>query len=273
VGLNYFQVMGTRIFAGRDFVPLDLETNTRAVIVNRAFARRYWPIENPIGQVFRIGDSIQAATAIVVGVAQDGPINQIGEEPEPYMYLPFPKGYLGELAVLLETAGDPTALAGSFRETIRAIDKSITPYLMSSLKEVVRQGLYDREVMATFMGSFGLLGLVLASFGLYGIVSYAVSQRTREIGLRMALGARQRDALIMVLKQGLLLSLLGMALGIPLSFATSYFLRSALYQVSPADPSALAGTALLLVSVALLASYLPARRAARVDPMIALRHQ
>jgi len=123
------------------------------------------------------------------------------------------------------------------------------------------------------MGSFGILGLTLASFGLYGIVSYTVSQRTKEIGLRMALGAQRSDALRLVLRQGLVLALMGTAMGLPLALAASYSLRSALYQVSPADPGALVGTALLLIAVALCASYIPARRAARVDPMVSLRQQ
>jgi putative ABC transport system permease protein len=144
---------------------------------------------------------------------------------------------------------------------------------MSTLQETLRQGLYDREMMVTFMGSFGLLGLMLASFGLYGIVSYTFSQRAREIGVRMALGAQPSDALRMVLRHGLRLALLGTAIGIPIALAVSYSFGSALYQVNPADPTALAGPAVLLVAVALLASYIPARRATKVDPMVALRHQ
>ncbi|MBZ5499468.1 MAG: FtsX-like permease family protein [Acidobacteriia bacterium] len=123
------------------------------------------------------------------------------------------------------------------------------------------------------MGAFGLFRLILASFGLYGIVSYTVSQRTREIGLRMALGAQRSDALLMVLRHGLRLSLLGAAIGLPLALGASYCLRTAFYQVSPADPIAIGGTALLLMAVARLASYIPARRATKVDPMVALRHQ
>ena len=144
---------------------------------------------------------------------------------------------------------------------------------MSTLQDTLRQGLYEREMLVTFMASFGLLGLMLASFGLYGIVSYTFSQRTREIGVRMALGAQPRDARRMVLRHGLRLALLGIAIGIPIALVVSYALGSALYQVSPADPTALAGTAFLLMAVALLASYIPARRATKVDPMVALRHQ
>ncbi len=144
---------------------------------------------------------------------------------------------------------------------------------MDTLKQVIRQGLYDQEMLASFMGSFGLLGLVLASLGLYGVVSYAVSQRTREIGLRMALGAQRRDALRLVLRQGLTLALVGTALGLPLAYGAGFLLGTVLYQVSPGDPFALAGTALLLIAVALCASYVPARRAASIDPMVALRDQ
>lgn len=270
---NYFQTMGTRILRGRDFTSLDFGSNAKAVLVSEAFARRFWPKEDPLGQVIHIGDPSKPDLSTIIGVVQDGPVNQIGEDPQPYMYLPLVRGFDGELTMLVETAGDPGALASAFRQAVHTIDKSVSPLLMSTLKETLRQGLYDREMMVTFMGSFGLLGLMLASFGLYGIVSYTFSQRTREIGLRMALGAQRSDALRMVLRHGLRLALLGTAIGIPIALVVSYSLGSALYQVSPADPTALAGTALLLVAVALLASYIPARRATKVDPMVALRHQ
>jgi predicted permease len=273
VGPNYFQTMGTRILRGRDFTSLDFGLNAKVVIVSEAFARRFWPKEEPLGQVIHIGDPSKADLSTIIAVVQDVPVNRIGEDPQPYMYLPLLRGFNGELTMLVETAGDPGALASAFRQAVHTIDKSVSPFLMSTLKETLRQGLYDREMMATFMGSFGLLGLMLASFGLYGIVSYTFSQRTREIGLRMALGAQRSDALRMVLRHGLRLALLGTAIGIPIALGVSYSLGSALYQVSPADPTALAGTALLLVAVALLASYIPARRATKVDPMVALRHQ
>lgn len=273
VGPNYFQTMGTRILRGRDFTPLNFGSSAKVVLVSEAFARRFWSKEDPLGQVIRIGDSPLAYASTIIGVVQDGPVTRIGEVPEPYMYLPLVRGYDGELTLLVETAGDPGALASPLRQAVRAIDKSVSPLLMSTLKETVRQGMYDREMMATFMGAFGLLGLILASFGLYGIVSYTVSQRTREIGLRMALGAQRGDALRMVLRQGLGLVLLGTAIGLPLALTASYYLRSAFYQVSPVDPTAVGGTTLLLIGVALLASYIPARRATKVDPMVALRHQ
>jgi predicted permease len=273
VGPNYFQIMGTRILRGRDFTSLEFGSNAKVVLVSEAFARRFWPKEDALGQVIHFGDPSKADSSTIIGVVQDGPVNRIGEAPQPYMYLPLVRGFGAELTMLVETTGDPGALAGAFRQTARTIDKSVSPLLMSTLQDTLRQGLYDREMMVTFMGSFGLLGLMLASFGLYGIVSYTFSQRTREIGVRMALGAQPRDALRMVLQHGLRLALLGTAIGIPIALAVSYSLSSALYHVSPADPTALAGTALLLVAVALLASYIPARRATKVDPMVALRHQ
>ena len=273
VGPNYFQTMGTRILRGRDFTSQDFGSGGKVMLVSEAFARRYWPDKDPLGQVIRIGDPPQKYAATIIGVVQDGAVIRIGEDPQPYMYLPLVRGYANELTMLVETAGDPGALASAFRQTVHTIDKSVSPFLMSTLKETLRQGLYEREMTMTFIGSFGLLGLMLASFGLYGIVSYTSSQRTREIGLRMALGAQQSDALRMVLRHGLRLALLGTAIGIPIALLVSYSLGSALYQVSPADPAALVGTALLLVTVALLASFIPALRATKVDPMVALRHQ
>jgi predicted permease len=273
VGSSYFRTMGIPILQGRDFSPQDINSAAKVVLVNDVLARLYWPNGDAIGQIMRMGDSPQADAYTIIGVVQTGPVVRIGEKPEPYLYLPLTGGFAGELTMLVETGGDPGALAGAFRQTVHTVDKSVSPLLMSTMKETLRQGLYEREMMMTLMGAFGLLGLMLASFGLYGIVSYTFSQRTREIGLRMALGAQRSDALRMVLRHGLRLALLGTANGIPLALAVSYSLSSALYQVSPADPTALAGTALLLVAVALLASYIPARRATKIDPMVALPSQ
>ena len=273
VGLNYFRTMGIRMLRGRDLTPQDISSSAKVVLVNDALARRYWPYGDSLGHIMHIGDTPQADGYTIVGVVQDGPVNKIGEAPQPYMYLPLVRGFAGELTLLVATAGDPGALANAFRHTVHTIDGTVSPFLMNTLKETLRQGLYDREIMVSFMGSFGLLGLMLASFGLYGIVSYTFSQRTREIGLRMALGAQRGDALRMVLLHGLRLALLGTAIGIPIALVVSHLFAGALYQVSPADPTAPVGTALLLVTVALLASYIPARRATMVDPIVALRHQ
>lgn len=273
VGQNYFQTMGTGILRGRDFTSLDFGSNAKVVLVSEAFTRRFWPKEDSLGKVIYLGESSQANVCTIIGVVRDGPVNKIGEDPQPYMYLPLVRGFNGELTMLVETAGDPGDLASAFRQAVHVIDKRVSPFLMSTLKETLRQGLYDREMVVTFLGSFGLLGLLLASFGLYGIVSYTFSQRTREIGLRMALGAQPSDARRMVLRHGLHLALLGTGIGIPIALLVSYSFSNALYQVNPADPAALVGTALLLVAVALLASYIPARRATKVDPMVALRHQ
>ncbi len=273
VDSGYFRTMGTGILRGRDFTAQDIGSIARVIIVNQTFARSFWPDAEPLGQVIRIGLPPRTDAFTVVGIAQDGPINKIGAIPEPYFYQPFVRGFSGELSVLVEIAGNPGALAGPVRKAIHSLDKDVSPYIINTLKEVIRQGLYDQEMLASFMGSFGLLGLILASFGLYGIVSYTVGQRTREIGLRMAMGAQRSDALLLILRQGLILALLGTAIGLPIALATGFYLGHELYQVSPADPVALGGTALLLVAVALFASYIPARRATRVDPMIALRRQ
>jgi predicted permease len=273
VDAGYFRTMGTALLRGRDFTAQDISSDARVIIINQTFARSFWPNTDPIGQVIRIGLAPRISAFTIIGIARDGPINRIGEIPEPYFYQPFTHGFGGELSVLVETAGDPGALAGPVRQSIHALDKIVSPFLINTLKEVIRQGLYDQEMLASFMGSFGLLGLILASFGLYGIVSYSVGQRTREIGLRMALGAQRRDALLLVLRQGLILALLGTAIGLPIALATGFLLGYELNGVSPADPTALGGTALLLVTVSLIASYIPARRATRVDPMIALRVQ
>jgi putative ABC transport system permease protein len=273
VGPNYFETIGTRILKGRAFTPQDIAASAKVALVNQEFARRFWPDKEPLGQVIRIGQPPKTDAFTIVGMVQDGPIVHIGEDPAPYLYQPFVHGFGNEFTVMVETDRNPNALAAPFRQAVRATDKHVAPLLMGTLKGTIRQALYEQESMSSFMGAFGLLGLILASFGLYGIVSYTVSQRTREIGLRMALGAQRGDALRMVLRQGLTLALTGAALGLPLAMLVSHSLSSVLYQVSPADPVAVGGTVLLLVGVALFASYIPARRATKVDPIVALHHQ
>jgi predicted permease len=273
VGSDYFQTIGTRILKGRSFSSQDIASSAKVILVNQTFARRFWPGGEPLGQMLRIGDSSQGQAFTIVGVVQDGPINRIGEEPEPYLYQPFVRGFGNELTLMVETSGDPGILATQFRQIVRAIDNNVAFISLGTLKGTIRQGLYEQEMMATFMGSFGFLGLILASFGLYGIISYTVSQRTREIGLRMALGAQRGDALRMVLRQVLWLVFLGVAIGLPLAMVASSLLRTVLSQVSPTDLTAVGATVIVLCAVALLAGYIPARRAADVDPIVALRQQ
>jgi len=273
VGSDYFQTIGTRILKGRGFSSQDIASSAKVILVNQAFARRFWPGGEPLGQMIRIGDQPRAQAFTIVGVVQDGPINRIGEEPEPYMYQPLVGGFGGELTLMVDTSGDPGTLAAQFRQIVRAIDNNVAPFSLGTLKGTIRQGLYEQEMMATFMGSFGFLALSLASFGLYGIISYTVSQRTREIGLRMALGAQRSDALRMVLLQVLWLVFLGVAIGLPLAMVASSLLRTVLYQVSPMDLTAIGATVIVLFAVALIAGYIPAHQAAKVDPIVALRQQ
>jgi predicted permease len=273
VGSDYFQTMGTRILKGRGFSSQDIASSAKVILVNQTFARRFWPGGEPLGQMLRIGDPSQAQAFTIVGVIQDGPINRIGEVPEPYLYQPLARDLRGELTFMVETSGDPGTLASQFRQIVRAIDNNVAPLSLGTLKGTIRQGLYEQEMMATFMGSFGFLGLILASFGLYGIISYTVSQRTREIGLRMVLGAQRSDALRMVLRQVLWLVFLGVAIGLPLAMVASSLLRAVLYQVSPTDLTAIGATVIVLFAVALVAGYIPAHQAAKVDPIVALRQQ
>jgi hypothetical protein len=265
--------MGTRILKGRGFSSQDIASSAKVILVNQTFARRFWPGGEPLGQMLRIGDPSQAQAFTIVGVIQDGPINRIGEVPEPYLYQPLARDLRGELTFMVETSGDPGTLASQFRQIVRAIDNNVAPLSLGTLKGTIRQGLYEQEMMATFMGSFGFLGLILASFGLYGIISYTVSQRTREIGLRMVLGAQRSDALRMVLRQVLWLVFLGVAIGLPLAMVASSLLRAVLYQVSPTDLTAIGATVIVLFAVALVAGYIPAHQAAKVDPIVALRQQ
>jgi predicted permease len=268
---KYFETLGIPLLQGRIFNDSDRENTTRVAIINQAMAERFWPGQDATGKRFKFfGDE---SFYEVVGIV--GNINAIflGEEPRPIIYQPMLQSYSGLVALYVRTTGDPANLLGTVRNEVQSLDRNLPITNVSTMSDVIGQGLWAPRMGAALLAVFGVLALLLAAIGIYGVLAYSVSQRTREIGLRMALGAQQGDVLALVMRQGVELIGGGIALGLVASFLLARFISSLLFGVSTADPLTFAGTALVLAVVALLASYIPARRAARVDPMIALRYE
>lgn len=273
VGLRFFETMGTRILRGRGFDEHDTKLSRKIALINETMARRYWANENPVGRLFRTrgprGDEYE-----IIGVVQDGKYNKFKESPEPYIYLSFAQNpSAGDATVIVETASDPRRLVGAVRRELQALDKTLPTLSVMTLKDMLQFSLYQERVSAQLVAILGLIGLILAAVGLYGVVSYTVNQQTHEIGIRMALGAQQTDVLKEVLRQGLFLALVGITIGLAGASAVMQVLSSVLYGVSATDPATFASVVLLIITVALAASYLPARRATKVDPMVALRYE
>jgi predicted permease len=268
VSPDYFRAMGIPLLRGREFGDDDRAGSLLVAIVNETFAERYWPGEDPIGKRF---DPTTGRLVTVVGVAKDGKYEQLDDPPQPFMYFPLAQGYSSDITLHLRATGEPHALVGTLRKTFEALDPGL-PFLQPrTLAEHMGAALMAQRLGALLLSVLGGVALALAVVGLYGVLSYGVSQRRRELGIRVALGAGRGEVLRLVLREGMRLAALGIAVGTIAAFAGGRLLASQLHGVSPADPITYTVIALLLASVALVASYIPARRAARVDPMLALR--
>lgn len=271
IGLKFFDTMGISILKGRDFTEQDSETAPKTLIINEAMAERFWPGADPVGKRLKLfGDQDYRE---VVAVVRDSKYNSLTERPRPFMYIPLLQEYAGQFNLHARTSSDPKGLVSPVREAIQGIDSRLAPLNIQTLSERIDNSLGDQRTQATLLGTFGMLALVLAAVGLYGVMAYSVAQRTREIGIRMALGAQRRHVLGLVLKQGVTLVSAGVIVGLGAAFAATRLIANLLFGVSAVDPIAFAGTSVLLIVVALLASYIPARRATKVDPLIALRYE
>ena len=274
---DYFQTMGIPLVKGRYFDARDTADSPPVVIVSEALARKYWPGEDPVGKRItfnRIPNTQDPLWREIVGVV--GHVRNEGLEGESrgQYYVPYTQRPNNtDLFLVVRTDADPASLAPSVRGAVAAVDRDLPVYRVTTMEKLVSESLMQRRFAMFLFGVFAVLALALAVVGLYGVMSYAVAQRTHEIGLRMALGAQTRDVLRMVVGQGMVLVAIGLGLGLGGALLLTRLMKSLLFGVSAADPLTYAGIALLLAAVAFLASYLPARRATKVDPMVALRYE
>ena len=274
---NYFEVMRIPILRGRNFDAADRPHSPRVILVNETMARERWPGAEAIGQTVWLGcptDRTPPVAAQVIGVVRDGKYGALDEAPQPFFYVSrLQVWWNGFFALILHTAGDPQELAGPLIRLARSGGPALRMYEVRTFDDLLELSLWRLRWQAALLGAFGLLAVTLSVVGLYGVVAYTVAQRTREIGVRMALGAQKADVQWMVLARGLRLTAAGIGIGLGLSAAATRFLRAFLYGVSPLDATAFAAASLAWIVIAMVASYLPARRAARVDPAVSLRYE
>ena len=271
VSPGYFQAMGTRMLQGRDFTPQDNEPSAQVAIINESFARRFFPGQNPLGQQFSLG-SANAPKVQVVGIVEDGKYANLNEEARPYVARPMWQVGSGATSVVVRTDTDLPSLMSSVRREVLELDPYL-PISTTTLVERLSLPLLPARLTASLLAGFGLLALALAAIGIYGVMSYGVTQRTHEIGVRMALGAQKADVIKLIIGQGFTLTFLGVAFGLLAAIVLTRLMKSLLFGVNATDPLTFMLVALLLTAVALLACFLPARRAARVEPLKALRHE
>jgi macrolide transport system ATP-binding/permease protein len=270
VSPNYFAAMGIPLVAGRDFVESDTAKSPGVVIVNETIAAKFWPGENAVGKHLFTGNTGKTPVE-VIGVARNGKYFSLGEIPQLLVYYPLTQVYTSNVALVVRTNDDPQSTIARMRSEVRGLDPLLPVYEVKTLKEHMRLALFPLHAGAVAVGSFGVLAMILAAIGIYGVMAYTVDQRRQEIGIRMALGARARDVWKMVLKQGLIVTAAGMILGVVCAIGLSGVIASLLYGTSATDPQTFLLISLLLAGVAAVACFLPARRATEVDPVKVIR--
>jgi predicted permease len=273
---EYFHLLGMTLLRGRLFGEADDENAPLVVMINDAFAQTYWPNENPVGKRIKLrvpGDRASFAWNSVVGVIADARTESLADATVPQMYLSFYQRTAKDWAIFLRGQLDTAAIPAQLREQVQSVNPELPVFGALTLNDALSASLSERRFSMEIVGLFALTALLLAGMGIYGVISYIVSERTHEIGIRLALGAKSRDILRMVLRQGVGLAATGAAVGLVGALVVSHLMAGLLYGVRPTDPWTFAGVALLLVGVALLACYIPARRAIRVDPLVALRYE
>jgi predicted permease len=270
---NYLDTTGIAILLGRGFNEADSAQAPSVAIINETFAQYGWPNENPVGKFFTWKDRAGDRQIEIIGIARDAKSQDLFQSPPRLAYFPMSQKYDGGMTLHVRTATKPLELLPAIQQEIRALDPSLPIYNVKTLEQYRRDALFEKRMQATLISGFGLLALALASLGLYGVLAFTVAGRTREIGIRMALGANRSAVVRMVIGQGLRLMAIGVALGIAGALAFARTLQSLLFGVSATDPLTFVIVPLVLVMVALLACWIPARRATKIDPMIALRYE
>jgi predicted permease len=275
VGPGHFRTLEIAMLAGRDFTHLDVEGAPGVAIVNETLARQFWPGESAVGQRLRpLGGGAGAREVIeIVGVARDSKYVTVGEAPRPFMYRPLAQVYTPRITLLVRAAGAPGSVLPAIKQVVRALDPGLPVFNVATLGEATSLSLLPARIAGALLGALGLLALALAALGIYGVLSFLVRSRTREIGVRVAIGATPYSVVVMVVRQAMTWTVAGAVVGIGLAIVVTRFIESFLYGISPTDPLTFISVALLLALVASAAALLPALRASRLDPLVALRHQ
>ncbi|MCI0389446.1 MAG: ABC transporter permease [Acidobacteria bacterium] len=299
VGANFFDTMGIPILMGRSLSPQDneqtlsllsileapadkrpqtIERPRLVAVINLSMARKYFPKEDPIGRRFNLSNNCDGPGGVeIVGVAQDAKYYSLREDVRPTVYLPYLLGRSGgppgRMSFAIRTNGDPLALVGAVRNAVRSVDPNLPLFAVKTQNEQISEQLSQSRLFASLSSFFGLLALLLASLGIYGVMSYTVARRTHEIGIRMALGARRADVLRMVLRESLSLALIGIMIGVPAALITTRLIEGQLFGLASNDPLTITLITLLMIAITTLAGYLPARKASQIDPMVALRYE
>jgi putative ABC transport system permease protein len=272
VSPDYFATMQIAHLAGRMLTERDDEHAQPVALINEQMAKTFWPGQNPVGRRFRPTFAGGAWTEIV-GVVSDVRHASLDKPPDPEVYVPFAQNPASQLNLAIRTAQDPVSQAAAIRAVINSVDPDQAVYNLRPMEELIFESVGQPRFRTWLIGAFAIIAMALTAIGIYGVMSYAVAQRTREIGVRMALGAQLSDVIAAVGRQGLRLTLLGLAIGFVGALAFTRILKSLLYQVAPTDLTTFITVAILVLCVAIVATWGPARRAAQVDPMEALRYE
>jgi predicted permease len=276
VGPRFFETLGIPVLLGRSIGPRDIPASPGVAVVNESFVARYLPNQNPLGRRISMGSPFKAPGVEIVGVVADSKYYDLRDEAKPMAFLAAwqlqgDSAYTGDL--LLRTVSGASGIVPQVRRTLNGISNKLPVLSVTTLDHQVDESLSQQKLMASLCGGFGVAALLLAAIGIYGTLAYAVARRTTEIGIRMAVGAQRRTVLWMVLRESVVLTAAGFALGLPLALEAVHSIRSFLFGVPTADPLAIAGAVLLIAVASLAAGTLPALRAAKMDPMRALRHE
>jgi predicted permease len=273
IGPGFFATMGMPLVSGREFTAGDAMDAPKVAVINETMARKHFAGRNPIGERFAFSRN-EAIQMEIVGVVKDAKYANLRDDVPRFVYIPFAQGdALGQATFYVRSAGEAGALAQSARELVRQTDAALPVFDLKTMRTQVEESLFVERAVAVLSACFGVLATMLAAVGLYGVMAYTVGQRTREFGIRVALGAERRRILFLVLREVALLAAIGIALGLPSAWGLGRLLQSQLYGLTPNDPATLGAAVLVIAAAAALAGFIPARRATRVEPMVALRYE
>jgi predicted permease len=271
VSSNFFETMEIPILVGRGFTPRDNETAPKVVVINETAAKKYFPNENPVGQ--RFGTSAETSDQFeIVGVLKDAKYNSVREPAPPTMYVPYAQMRAGTAVIEVRTSGVPSSVTGGVREAVRQVDANLPMMDVSTQLEQIERRFQQEKLFAQAYALFGGLAMLLAAIGLFGLMSYSVSRRTNEIGIRMALGARREHVLRLVMVESMILVVIGVAIGVAIALGAGHLVKALLFGLASTDVLTMVLAIIIMIGVSALAGFLPARRASRVDPMVALRY-